>query len=222
MTQRISLKEAERKAFRSMFQDGIWDIYLGSLLLLMGLGPVMGSKLEDGSMTIPGILGLLVGAACIPMLGFWASKKFITTPRIGLVEFGPARKAKRKKVRLILSVSVLVGVVLLLFTLVMANNPPTWVSVAWLIPAGIWGINSVVVFSLGAYYLDFPRAYIYGWLYALPFPTSILLYESFDLPLIMPYAVVSGGMMLVGLVLFIRFLRDYPLPERRLYDGPNG
>ena len=173
-------------------------------------------------MTIPGILGLLVGAACIPMLGFWASKKFITTPRIGLVEFGPARKAKRKKVRLILSVSVLVGVVMALVGLVVANNPPTWVSVAWLIPAGIWGINSVVVFSLGAYYLDFPRAYIYGWLYALPFPTSILLYESFDLPLIMPYAVVSGGMMLVGLVLFIRFLRDYPLPERRLYDGPNG
>jgi hypothetical protein len=222
MTQRISLKEAERKAFRSMFQDGIWDIYLGSLLLLMGLGPVMGSKVEDGSMTIIQIMGILVGLACIPVLGFWASKKFITTPRIGLVEFSPGRKAKRKKMRLILSVSVLVGVILLLVALVMMNNPPKWISVAWLIPTGIWGINSVVIFSLGAYYLDFPRAYIYGWLFALPFPASILLYKDYDLPLILPYAVISGGMMLVGVVLFIRFLRDYPLPEGRVYDGPNG
>ena len=222
MTHKLSLKEAERKAFRSTFQDGIWDLYLGSLLLLMGVGPLMGTKLEEGSMTTIGILGLLIAFACVPMLGFWAGKKFITTPRIGLVEFGQARKEKKKKVTLIFSISALVGVILLVLTSAMTNNPPKWIDSAWMIPAGVWGVNAIVVFSLGAYFLDFTRAYIYGWLFAIPFPASILLYENFNLPMIAPYFVAAGGMILIGLVLFIRFLSDYPLPDEGVYDGANG
>jgi hypothetical protein len=41
MSQSISLKELERKAFRSTFQDGLWDMYLGFLLLMMGMGLVL-------------------------------------------------------------------------------------------------------------------------------------------------------------------------------------
>ena len=37
MSQNLDLKILERKAFRSVHQDGLWDIYLGGLLLVLSL-----------------------------------------------------------------------------------------------------------------------------------------------------------------------------------------
>jgi hypothetical protein len=208
MSQGINLKEAERKAFRFTFQDGLWDIYLGLLLLIMGMGPVI-SDLE--------VLGLwpvvaLMVLTLLVMLAFWAGKRFITTPRIGLVRFGPARKAKIKYTGVILSLSVLVGVIVLVVGLAAGSNPPAWISWGWIIPAGVFGMTAVVVFSLGAYWLDFQRAYVYGWLYALAFPTSIMLVEYAGITFPIAYAVSAGIMILVGVILLLRFLRDYPIP----------
>ena len=39
MTQNINLKALEKKAWRSVFQDGLWDIFLGLLLMAFGLRP---------------------------------------------------------------------------------------------------------------------------------------------------------------------------------------
>jgi hypothetical protein len=37
MSQNLDLKAIERKAFRSVHEDGLWDIYIGGLLLVMSL-----------------------------------------------------------------------------------------------------------------------------------------------------------------------------------------
>ena len=37
MQPEINLKELERRAWRSVFQDGLWDIYLGLLLMAMAI-----------------------------------------------------------------------------------------------------------------------------------------------------------------------------------------
>ena len=39
MNQILHLKDIEKRAFRSTFEDGLWDIYLGGLLFCMGMGP---------------------------------------------------------------------------------------------------------------------------------------------------------------------------------------
>lgn len=41
MSQNINLKELERKAWTSYFQDGLWDMYLGLQLLAWGLAPLL-------------------------------------------------------------------------------------------------------------------------------------------------------------------------------------
>jgi hypothetical protein len=81
MENKLNLKELERKAWPSFFDDGLWDIYLGVLLGLMGISGLLDrtSLTEDAGMTI--YIGLLV----ITMLAFWAAKRFETVPRIGLV-----------------------------------------------------------------------------------------------------------------------------------------
>jgi hypothetical protein len=208
MSQNISFKEAERKAFRSTFQDGLWDIYLGLLLLNMGLGLMLGGT--DVSRVWTAVI--LLAFTLLVMLAFWAGKKFVTAPRIGLVRFGPARRAKVKKIGVILSLSVLVGVILLVIGQVVGNDLAEGVSWGWIIPAGVFGVNAIVVFSLGAYFLDFYRAYVYGWLYALSFPASIMLAEYADITFPFAYFVSAGIMVLIGGVLFLRFLRDYPIP----------
>ena len=41
MTEPLNLKEIEKKAWRSTFEDGLWDIYLGSLFFIMGVSPLL-------------------------------------------------------------------------------------------------------------------------------------------------------------------------------------
>lgn len=37
MTEKVDLRELEKKAWKSTFQDGLWDIYFGLLFMGMGL-----------------------------------------------------------------------------------------------------------------------------------------------------------------------------------------
>jgi hypothetical protein len=214
MSQSINLKELERKAFRSTFQDGLWDMYLGFLLLIMGMGPVLPALNKSVIWTLVILLMLSV----LAWLAFWAGKKFITTPRMGLVRFGPQRKAKLKKTRAVLFLSALLGVI----TLVLRAM---W-NIEWAaripVPAYIWAVQAIVVFGLGAYFLDVSRFYAYGVLYAIPVPVGIVLLQNTGLPgfMFLPFGVSGGIMVIIGVVLFTRFLREYPVvPEEASYGN---
>ena len=210
MSPNINLKELERKAWTSYFQDGLWDIYLGLLLLAMAIGALLSDIGVPGAwhMTIYGTLMVL------SMLVLWASKKFITVPRMGRVKFGPKRKAKLNWVRVVLLLSVLVEAGVFVAGLAMRGNRLEQLSVAFFFPAA-WVVNAIVVFSLGAYFLDFNRLYLIGVLYALPVPLDILFHKfaSMDLTFF-AIGVPAIVILIVGLVMLVRFLRDYPLlPE---------
>jgi hypothetical protein len=75
MVSNLDLKQLERKAFRSTFQDGLWDIFLGLLLLNMGGGTLLGGS---GMSPLWAMVGL-TGFAGLVLLLFWAGKKTITT-----------------------------------------------------------------------------------------------------------------------------------------------
>lgn len=95
------------------------------------------------------------------------------------------------------------------------NGLPGWVTEIP-IPLYVWPVQTIVVFCLGAYFLDVTRFYAYGVLYGLPFPVGILLVENTELTglssMAITFGVAAGVMVLIGAVLFIRFLRKYPLP----------
>jgi hypothetical protein len=213
MSHTINLKELERKAFRSTFQDGLWDMYLGFLLLTMGMGPLLPSL----DTSVMWTLVILLMLSVLAWLAFWAGKKFITTPRMGLVKFGPQRKAKLKKTRAVLFLSALLGMIMFVLRAM-------W-NIEWAaripIPAYVWAVQAIVVFGLGAYFLDVSRFYAYGVLYAIPLPVGIVLLQNTGLPglMFLPFGVSGGIMVIIGVVLFIRFLREYPLPAVEASDG---
>jgi hypothetical protein len=209
----FNLNEIEKKAYRSTFQDGIWDIFLGSLLLILAVGALLSNigVPEGRNMIILVVLQVLV------LLAFIAGKKCITVPRMGFVKFGPKRKRKIRKSRIILLGSVLAGlVVFVAAALVIRSYPAGRPKLLLLLPAA-WVANAVIVFSLLAYYLDCTRLYAYGVLFALPVPVDMVVKEFAGVNLSpIAFAVPGMVMLVVGTMLLVRFLRDYPFPAKEV------
>ena len=211
MSEKIDLKDLERKAFRSTFQDGLWDIFLGLLLLNMGGGTLLG-----GSGLSPlWSMVVLTGFAAVVLLGFWGAKKFITTPRLGSATFGEQRKSKLRRVRVVLFLSVLMGALMCLWGLGAWSGRLPYLLAEIPIPAYVWAVQCLVVFSVAAYFMDVARFYFYAVLFALPFPLGILLARNTDLSgsvsMFITFGVAGVVMVVWGAVLFIRFLRRYPV-----------
>jgi MFS family permease len=214
MSTQIDLKELEKKVFKSNFEDGLWDIYLGMLLMQISLSMFL-YQFDLNPLLILLILVLFVG---LVFAAFWAAKKYLITPRMGLVTFNEERKRKKKKVTLILSLSVLFGVIVFgltlgLYWLAVNDGPRDLVQYGWMIPFGLFLVNAVVVFSLIAYFYDYTRAYLYGWFYGLAYPLNIALDEAFDIRFPWFSLTFSAIMIGIGLVLFIRFMRTHPVAQ---------
>ena len=210
MSTKINLKELELKAWTSYFQDGLWDIFLGLLLLAMAVWALLSDVGFSESLG----MAIFIGLEVLAMLVLWAGKKIITVPRMGRVKFGPKRKAKLNWVRVVLFISILAGAGVFLVALAMRTNRPEWLNAAFFFPAA-WIVNVIVVFSLGAYFLDFNRLYLIGVMYALPVPFDILFRKVADIDLsFIAFGVPAIVILIVGSVMLVRFLRDYPLlPE---------
>ena len=190
MTQEVDLTQIERKAYGSYFHDGLWDIFLGLLMLSMGLFLLVGQFLW--------YVIILAVAVLLPVVG----RRLITVPRLGHVRYGPARKVKMWKTVVILSLSVLLGIAFFLLR---------WLGVAlpvWAM-ATVIGVWFVTVFSFVAYYMDLRRFYLYGALFSGSFVLIVLpVYPAGVVAFF-----VSGSLACVtGAVMLVRFLRRYPRP----------
>lgn len=206
MSQTISLKELERKAWRSTFQDGIWDIYLGLLLVAMGALSFMTNRGMPETMSMLIYIGLII----VTLIILWAGKKFITVPRMGRVKFGEKRKARLNWVRLFLVLSVVLGIVAWVATPILISGGISRITLTTFVPA-LWALNCIILFSMGAYFLDFSRLYLIGILYAIAIPANEVLIEFTNLNL--SYLTLGlPGLIIVamGLVVLVRFLHEYP------------
>lgn len=206
MSNQVSLKEVERKAWLSTFQDGLWDLYLG-LLLAAGVVSSWFSyrDLPDAS-RIPAYFSVIVLAGLV----LWAGKRFVTQPRLGRVKFGPEREARKSKARLVIIFAVLVTAALLAFFV-----PRNGGGAASLPPYSgpvIVTLLLLFVFSALAYYFEFKRLYLYAVLFALQEPLGVILQEVTGTEIGFVIAPLIGApiVLTIGLVHLVRFLRRYP------------
>jgi hypothetical protein len=192
---KLDLKRLERTAWRSYHQDGMWDVFIGLLLLSAGISSIVGSDWLN--------LLLMLGAAGVMALG----KRFVTVPRMGAVQFGPERRAKNRKVAALLFLTVLLGVALYgaavtnLEVLGWQPNQGTLTTLAM-------SLVILVIFGGIAYWLDFPRMLLMGLAFAAAFATSRLL----DTPV--TFLIAGGAVLLWGAALLVSFVRRHPVPER--------
>jgi len=216
MSETLSLKQLEQKAYRSFFKDGPWDISLGILLLALGVGAAISRLGITWGCVIPDLHAIVLSLYLVATAVLGVGKRYITVPRLGAVRFGPARKARLSASVLILAGSALFGLVLFLL-LSDRLVPAGWLS-GRVIGLLAFGLNAIIVFSLLAYFLDFSRLYGYAVLWALAFPASEAVAAHTALShagaFLLTIGAFSAVMLGIGVVLLIRFLRGYPVPAQ--------
>jgi hypothetical protein len=217
MTPILNLKNLERKAFRSTYQDGLWDIYQGGIVLSF---TAFASGLDgpDNLTTWQRFFLFMLGAG-LSYLIFWAGKKFITLPRIGQVKFGPIRQRRKRSLATALGVILTVQTVLVIFSVALwqTNTLGNRIGISS-VPQTIETLVVAVIGSLFvgpslvlvAYFNDFPR----GYFLAAVMSVSVFCLIWFDQVLFM----FLGGLLIVlpGIYLFIRFLIYHPLPTAEI------
>ncbi|MEJ2757088.1 MAG: hypothetical protein P8046_01275 [Anaerolineales bacterium] len=187
----INLKELEQKAFRSFFQDGIWDIFFGLIMLAMYISSLFNESGNSGLKTLSLILPEIF-AVMFLIFG----KKYITAPRLGNVEFGKARK---RRLVYIFGINLITLILALGLFFSFQWLPMTESQTELLSPIGL-GVWIAFMTSLMAFFLDFDRLYIYGLIYGATFTAVLLL----DWPIL--FLVASLLILLPGLAIFTRFL----------------
>lgn len=211
MSHQISLRKAEQKVFRTTYNDGLWDIFLGCFFSIFAIAPYLSASMGD----------FWSSAVFVPFWGFafvviWFIRKYVSSPRIGSVEFGPARKTKLKKFS-----AVMFAINIVAFILGMAAGTGSE-RVSGQTTSIIFGLIILVIFSVAAYFLEFNRLYLYGLLLGLSPLIGEWLYTyhhavHHGFPI--TFGISVTVMILVGVVMFVRLLRHNPASDHGISSG---
>jgi hypothetical protein len=202
MEQKIDLKQLERKAWTSFYDDGLGDIFVGCVILIFALAPML-SRVGLGDFWSSAVF---LPFLALVLMVIVLLRKRVVIPRIGLVSFGRARKKRLLKFNVLMFVVLSAGFVLGLVSL------RGGVAQAWVHNLRFIAIV-LMCFGLAAYFLGFVRLYIYGILIALAIPVGEWLWTNMGVPhhgFPITFGVSAGVIIVTGIILFLRMLGKSP------------
>ena len=218
MSQPISIKNAKTRAFKlATFEDGIWEIYLGTFFTLLSLysisrkllGPVINAIL---------FLGVILTLVSIA----WLAKKRVIQPRVGFVKFAPGTKRVIRTANLITWGLVIFTFILMILGSNQLIKGSTWGNLPeWAADFGIDLLFALIIlgiFSLIAYVIGAPRFYGYGLLLGGGNYTSAVLMVNRQASFQWPTALAGLIITASGVYIFKKFIRSYPV-ERESVHG---
>ncbi|KPK83801.1 MAG: hypothetical protein AMS27_11850 [Bacteroides sp. SM23_62_1] len=205
MESKSYLNLVESKAYRTVFIDGTFDMFFGLFLTGVGVNVV---RLKMGMDTSNAItLSVLL---LIPI--FILVKIFLTMPRIGYVKFSMTR-IKRNFIALVIAIFIqLVFGILFLSTFVRLPEVELFSKVINPVTQFIF---IVVFFSIIGFFIDYNRFYLIGLAGGIGLFLVDLVVNKLASILIVAFSFGFTGIFLftTGLILFLRFLKDYPKPD---------
>ncbi len=206
MNEQLDLKSLEKKAYRSLFQDGLWDIYCGGLF--SGFSMIYFSRYLT---TVTALIIISIWYIVIFIL-FSLGKKYISIPRMGLVKFGSKRKKNKKMLFLftIFNTFILVFFLILPFTGLLEG-----IEINILLLPIIVGVFFIwLPLTIVGLLLDYRRLLLYSFIGGINFiindMVDIFLNVSIDL---FTYGIIGIIIILYGLLLLRRFIREHPLEK---------
>ncbi len=206
----LSLRETQRRTVQLLsFEDGLWDLLLGTTFMLLAIYPITREWLGP-EWNLALFVGLLLLAIGISFL----VRRWVSAPRLGFVKarWTPARKGILA-VTLAL-VALTVGLVILtLVSPASSAGPAPAVSLANVRSYMVEILALLVqvgLFSAIGYLFGVPRLFLYGWLLGGAYLVSVILYRGAPAAFNWPMAIAAGVILLIGASLLVRMLRKYP------------
>ena len=201
-----NLAAAERRAFTMKFRDGLHDLQVG-LILLVVYG-FMGLREHWATWwVLPGYI-LLTGAITG---GFFLARKNVARPRIGTMKPLPARRKRSRIGALVLALFVTVQALLVLLQATGDLRPDFERVMVSLFASFIVFVPMAAI----AWFSSFNRGYLHAVLVGVSTGSII----AFDTGV---FFLVSGLVILtVGMVVLVRFLREFPLPDEAAGQMPD-
>jgi hypothetical protein len=202
------LNEIQRRTNQLInFEDGFWDLLLGSIFMMLAIYPVTRELLgpEWNLVLFLVVLATLVAAQLL-------LRRYVSAPRIGYAE--PRRSPKLRLVLVFTILMVLITFGLVLVTLLSPASASIPVEAS---PGRGYLVELIVVLVMGGlfsalgYIFGVRRLYFYGWMLGLANLASVYMEHNAGWTVLIPLAVAAGIIMLIGLVLLARFLRKYPV-----------
>jgi hypothetical protein len=213
MSEPYNLRKIQQRTFQLMsFEDGLWDLLLGTIFMFLAIYPVTRQLLGPvwNLILFLSLLALMVVVQLVV-------RRLVSEPRIGYVQ--PRRSPKLRLLAVITVVMVLATFGLLLWTLLSPGSGPTSGIQAEFPPERSYLVELIVLLALGflfsamGYLFGVTRLYFYGWLLGLANLASVYMEHNAGWTFQIPGAIAAGAILLIGFVLLIRFLRKYPLRE---------
>ncbi|MBT3241161.1 MAG: hypothetical protein HON98_08585 [Chloroflexi bacterium] len=208
MNKNLTLGSAERNALGLHFKDGFWEILLGSFFVALAFQDI----LENQGKSILASYTPAIIVFVLMMVLYLLAKRFITTPRIGMVEMKLGNSPQR--LRMFIVAIGLQLFTMFIFILGLNGKLPKWIInfPNWTMDA-IFGLMMFLFFTLMAYTLQANRFILYGFLLGAAMPIGVML-KAQDRGLNTYPSMFAGAvMLLIGIFVSIQFLRDYPIPQ---------
>ncbi|MFX1418228.1 MAG: hypothetical protein ACFE9N_04820 [Promethearchaeota archaeon] len=210
MSKKIDLKLIEKNILKTA-QHGFFEIIIGFVVGGMAFGPIFRESLPSPYRYFlwPAIL---VFIACLAVLFVF---KYVIQPRIGIVKLGPSLKSIRRKLIIVTSTQFIIQIIFIIL-LVVGNGPG--IHVEGILFILIVGLFIMPLFATIAYLLKYPRSYLIGILIWFAIFLNELFHDLFDYRIrwLLSYGTVGGIIFIIGLAIFIQFLKKYPLSKEEM------
>jgi hypothetical protein len=212
MSEITDLSQIQRRVVQlTSFEDGLWDLLLGFIFMLLAVYPVTRELLGPvwNVLLFLSLLALLVVA-------WWVVRHLVSEPRIGYVV--PRRSPKLRLLAIITVVMVLMTFGLLVLTLLSPGPESPSSEAAAAFSGRSYLVELIVILVIGGlfsamgYIFGVTRLYVYGWMLGLANLASVYMKHNAGWSFLIPLAIAAGIIMLVGFVRLVRFLQKYSVP----------
>lgn len=205
----LDLRELERRTFRTVKDDGLWDVLIASVVALFAIAPLLSEALGDfwsSAVFLPIWLAIYLAIRVV--------RTRVIAPRVGRVRFGADRRQRLHRFGI-----AMVSANAIVFGLGVATA--IGVQAGWIRLGGMgfqlaFGLVSLVGFSAAAYAMSIPRFYPYGLMLAIAPLIGEWLWrrdiaEHHGFPIV--FGVAAAVMLAVGVTRFALLIRSRPLPS---------
>ena len=211
MSEAINLRDVQRRTKQlSTFEDGLWDLLLGSIFMVLALYPITRELLGPARN-----LALFLSLLAFLVVGQLVARRFISGPRMGYVQ---SRRTPKTRLLLVMTVVFfLLTLGLVLLTLLSPGLPFSGSEPSTPSLVRSYGVEWIVVFVMGGifsamgYMFGVARLFFYGWMLGLAYLASVYMAHTAGWTFLVPAAIAAGIILVIGFTLLLRFLRNYPI-----------